>query len=207
MKNMETEFKWDANAPRAFARMLRAVKAAACVEDVRMQHIRDVYLDHAGRTFEDNKIAFRVRCVDGRFEATFKSRTEIVGGKAVRREETLPLPGVKNIAQALALLNRKKNWQGVNVAGLGQRFEIRNRRQARVVFFDGAEFELAFDTCDILVCGRMVKMKEIELELKRGAAEKLDALAALLSRESGLSVMKCSKVKTACALLALWGTK
>lgn len=207
MKNMETEFKWDANAPRAFARLLRAVKASARVEDVRRLHIRDVYLDHADRSFEDNKIAFRVRCVNGTFEATFKTRTEIVNGKAVRREETLPLPGATNIAQAMALLNRKQTWHGLNVAGLVKRFEIRNRRQARNVFFDGAAFELAFDTCDILVCGRVVKMKEIELELKCGAAEKLDALAALLSRESGLPAMKCSKVKTACALLVLWGNK
>lgn len=207
MKNMETEFKWDANTPRAFSRMLGAACAAARVEEPQKLDIRDIYLDSAGLSFEARQIAFRVRETDGKFEATFKTRTEIVDGKAVRREETLPLPEVKNITEALAFLNHKKTWEGLEVAALKKRFEIRNRRRTHAVFFDGAEFELAFDTCDILVCGRVVKMKEIELELKRGAAEKLDALATLLSRASGLAAMKCSKVKTACALLALWGDK
>lgn len=208
MKNMETEFKWDANTPRAFARMLRAAgRVAARVASSEKLHIRDVYLDHADLSFEAQKIAFRVRDTDGAFEVTFKTRTEIIHGKAVRREETLSLPGVTNLTQALAFLNHKKIWKGVDVAGLSVRFEIRNRRQTRAVFFDGAEFELAFDSCEILVCGRTLKMKEIELELKRGPAEKMDALSAFLSRESGLEAMRCSKVKTAGALLGLWGKK
>lgn len=208
MKNMETEFKWDANTPRAFARMLVAAeRVAARVAAPEKLHLRDVYLDHADLSFEAQKIAFRVRNTDGAFEATFKTRTEIINGKAVRREETLPLPGVTNLTQALTFLNHKKIWKGIDVAGLSPRFEIRNRRQTRAVFFDGAEFELAFDSCEILVCGRTLKMKEIELELKRGAAEKLDALSTLLSRESGLEAMRFSKVKTACALLELWGKK
>lgn len=206
MKNMETEFKWDANTPRAFARMLVvAERVAARVAAPEKLHLRDVYLDHADLFFESQKIAFRVRNTDGAFEATFKTRTEIINGKAVRREETLPLPGVKNLSAALAFLNRKKSWKGLHVAGLSVRFEIRNRRLVRPVFFDGATLELAFDSCEILVRGRIVKMKEIELELKSGPPEKLDALCARLSRGSGLAAMRFSKVKTAVSLLSLWG--
>lgn len=205
---METEFKWDANVPRAFARMLRAAMSSADkISPCRNLKIKDVYLDHSDRSFEAQKIAFRVRNTDGCFEATFKTRTRIIDGKAVRLEETLHLSGVTNLTQALAFLNHKKIWKGVDVTNLSPRFEIRNHRQTRAVFFDGAEFELAFDSCEILVCGRTLKMKEIELELKRGAAKKLDALSALLSRASGLDVMRCSKVKTACSLLELWGKK
>lgn len=205
MKNIETEFKWDGNVPRAFARMLRAVFAAAeKTSDPKKLKIIDIYLDHADGRFEKEKLAFRVRSTDGHFEATFKTRTEIVNGRAVRREETLPLAGVKNLTEALSYLTRKKKWKGLEVANLRPLFEIRNNRQIYGVFFNGAELELAFDTCEILVCGRTLKMKEIELELKHGPAEKLDALCALLSRESGLKPMRCSKVKTACALMALW---
>lgn len=39
-------------------------------------------------------------------------------------------------------------------------------------FYDGAKAELALDDCEILVVGRRVCMKEIELELKQGSAEK-----------------------------------
>lgn len=207
MKNLETEFKWDANVSRAFSRMYQAVQASARADEPQTLIIRDIYLDHADSSFEARQIAFRVRSVNGAFEATFKTRTEIVNGKAVRREETLPLPGVKNSAQAVACLSRKKIWRGLDLSGLVKRFEIRNRRRAQRVYFKGAEFELAFDTCGILVCGRTVKMKEIELELKRGAAEKLDELVLLLSRASGLKAMRCSKVKTACALAKLWEGK
>lgn len=208
MKNMETEFKWDGNVPRAFVRMLRAANASADkISPCQNLKIKDIYLDHADRSFEAQKIAFRVRSTDGAFEATFKTRTEIIDGKAVRREETLPLSGVTNLTQALEFLKCKKTWKGLCVSGLSPRFEIRNRRQTRAVFFDGAEFELAFDSCEISVCGRALKMKEIELELKRGTAEKLDALCALLSRASGLKAMRFSKVKTACALADLWGKK
>lgn len=207
MKNMETEFKWDANVPRAFARMLRVAESLAELSFPERLHIRDVYLDHINGAFEKEKLAFRVRNTDGKFEATFKTRTETVNGKAVRREETLPLSNIKNLKEALAFLDRKKTWHGLNVADLRARFEIRNRRLVRRVFFDGAEFELSFDSCGILVRGRTLNMKEIELELKRGAPEKLDAFADILSRESGLKPMRCSKVKTACALTALWGDK
>lgn len=208
MKNIETEFKWDANVPRAFVRMLRAANLSADkISTCQNLKIKDVYLDHADRSFETQKIAFRVRNTDGAFEATFKTRTEIINGKAVRREETLPLSGVTNLTQAIAFLNHKKIWKGIAVAGLSPRFEIRNRRQARKVFFDGAEFELAFDSCEILVCGRTLKMKEIELELKCGTAEQLDALCGILSAKSGLKPMLFSKVKTACGLAALWEKK
>ena len=199
MKNMETEFKWDANVPRAFARMLRAVNVSADkISSCQNLKIKDVYLDRDDGSLESKKISF---------EATFKTRTETTNGKAVRREETLPLAKIKNLTQALEFLNHKKSWKGLDVSGLSPRFEIRNLRQSRRVFWGGAEFELSFDMCEISVCGRMLKMKEIELELKHGAAEKLDALCALLSRESGLKPMRCSKVKTACALLGLWGNK
>lgn len=205
MKNMETEFKWDANTPRAFSRMLQAAETSARVAVSHRLNIRDIYLDQADLSFESRKIAFRVRNTDGQFEATFKTRTEIINGKAVRQEETLPLTGVRNIAQALNVLNHKKTWQNLPVAGLIKRFEIRNHRQALTIFFDGAEFELAFDTCEILVCGRTLKMKEIELELKHGTSKQIDALVQLLSQKSGLQPMRFSKVKTASALLDLWG--
>lgn len=207
MKNLETEFKWDANLPRAFARMRSAVRRAAQTSAPKNLHITDVYLDHTNGAFEKQKIAFRVRNTDGNFEATFKTRTETVNGKAVRREETLPLPGVTNLADALNFLERKKTWKGLNTAGLKMQFEIRNRRQTLAVFFENAEMELAFDSCAILVCGRRVLMKEIELELKRGTAKKLDELAQLLSQKSGLMAAGVSKVQTACALAALWEGK
>lgn len=207
MKHLETEFKWDANTPRAFAHMLRTVRQNIAEkflpEPIRLR-IEDVYLDAADGSFAELKIAFRVRCCDGKWEATFKTRTEIKNGKAVRREETLPLPTAKNLKDALRLLNDKKHWQGLNLCGLIPLFTIRNRREIRLIPLAHGTAELAFDTCTLLVAGRQTKMKEIELELKQGRTEELETLAQRLTQRSGLSYVRVSKVKTAMGLLKLW---
>lgn len=208
MNNIETEFKWDANSPRAFVRMLAAVRRAAGKEHVsapRNLAIEDVYLERPDGEFEKRLIAFRVRNADGKWEATFKTRTEVKNGKAVRREETLPLADVKNLTDALNFLNAKKRWKGLDVTHLRPVFSIRNRRRISDVFYDGAKAELALDDCEIWVAGRRVLMKEIELELKQGPAEKTERLAREMTRGSGLGYARVSKVKTAAALLALWG--
>ncbi len=205
MKNMETEFKWEANAPRAFAKMLAAARKNARVSTPEKLQITDVYLASQDGSFEKEQIAFRVRNYSGKWEATFKTRTEIKNGKAVRREETLPLVGVRTVSDALTFLNAKKRWKGLCVANLKPIFQIRNKRQIWCVAVKGAEGELSFDDCQIGVCGRQVLMKEIELEAKRGSTKKLEELAAVLTQQSGLNAARVSKVKTAAALLKLWG--
>ncbi len=210
MEHLETEFKWDANLPRAFARMraavCRTVPKGRLLAPVHLV-IRDVYLDTEEGDFCRQKIAFRVRCTDGKWEATFKTRSEIINGKAVRREETLPLPDAKNLTDALQLLNAKKNWKGLCVARLNPLFEIRNRRQTINVFYGEAQAEMAFDKFEIRVAGRRVLMKEVELEHKQGPAADTEKLAQELTRSSGLCYAKISKVKTAVELSKLWGGK
>ena len=197
MPNIETEFKWDANSPRAFFKVLSAVRQvpAARLAKPRALHICDTYLDTPNHFFEQNKIAFRVRNTDGKWEATFKTRTEVKNGRAVRREETLPMPRVK------------KEWGKLPLTELKPLFSLRNKRTSYDVLYNGAEAELSLDNFVIYVCGRRVLMKEAELELKQGAPEKLDELARQITRFSGLAYARVSKVKTATALLALWGEK
>lgn len=206
--SMEIEFKWNANVPRAFHKMQRAVfSACASVLSVQNWKITDVYLDTSARDFETQKIAFRVRGANQTWEATFKTRTEIVNGKAVRREETLQMPGVKSLAQALEFLRRKKTWKGLFVDNLQPLFVLKNQRQTQAITWRHMQAELAFDTCEILVCGRRVHFKEIELEHKKGAAKNFEELAGQLTRASGLKEAQISKVKTALALRTLWSEK
>jgi len=209
MKNLEIEYKWEANAPRAFAEMLKAVKNLKIVRLSRPQKLSicDVYLDHPDYSFEREELAFRVRNTGTQWEATFKTRTEIVDGRAMRREETLPLPGVKNAPEALEKLNQKKHWCGLNVTQLVPLFEIHNQRTIYQLTWRKNQAELALDNCMVHVCGRKVCFKEIELELKKGSAEQLTLLAEELSGESGLAAAKISKVKTAVMLRELWSEK
>ena len=204
----EIEFKWEANSPRAFWQMkcaLNQTGAKICAAE--NWRITDVYVDTPAHDFEKQKIAFRVRNANGKWEATFKTRTEIVHGKAVRREETLALPGIKNLSQALEKLHRKKSWLGLPTENLIPLFTLKNHRRTCLISDGKMQAELAFDSCGIDVCGRHVFFKEIELEHKKGPAEIFEKLAAHLTQISGLKQAKISKVKTALSLRALWGKK
>lgn len=204
MKNFETEFKWDASAPFSFARMLGAVRKVADKQSISAPdylQIKDVYLDAPDGRLQKEKIALRVRNTNGTFEITYKTRTEVVNGKAVRREETLPLPNVKKLSGALHFLKEKKEWEGIFLADLLPLFSISNRRVVRLVKWQGSVLELSFDTCFIRAGKKQAKLKEIELEIKTGPTEKLEECATQIMAKSGLSFSVKSKVKTATALL------
>lgn len=204
----EIEFKWDANIPRAFWKMHRALQQiGAHVSSPKAWQISDVYLDTLARDFEKQKIAFRVRHFSQHWEATFKTRTEIVHGKAVRREETCALSDVKNLAQALEFLHCKKKWKGLALQNLCPLFTLKNRRKTYLIFYQKVKAELALDTCEILVCGRRVGFKEIELEYKSGVREDFEKLGAQLTQQSQLKRAQISKVKTALLLRKMWGKK
>ena len=161
-------------------------------------------MDHADERFAKEKIAFRVRQINKKWEATFKTRSEIKNGKAVRREETLALPNVKNLAQALAFLQHKKTWQKLDVRDLQKRFVLKNRRQAFGLIYKKCTAELALDNFAVFVCGREVRMKEIELELKGGRTQDFEELASHFTKKSGLAFSTISKVRTAETLRKLW---
>ena len=204
MKNFETEFKWDASAPFSFARMLGAVRKVADKQSVSAPdylQIKDVYLDAPDGRLQKEKIALRVRNTNGTFEITYKTRTEVENGKAVRREETLSLPHVKNLSGALHFLKEKKAWEGILLTDLLPLFSISNRRVVRLIKWQGSVAELSFDTCLIRAAKQQANLKEIELELKTGSTEKLEELATQIMAKSGLPFSVKSKVKTAAALL------
>ncbi len=204
----EIEFKWEANSPRDFFKIRNSLKQiGAHVSSPQWWRICDEYVDTPERNFEKKKIAFRVRCINQRWEATFKTRTEIVRGRAVRREETCSLPGVKNTAQALEFLHRRKNWKGLNLQNLFPLFTLKNYRQTYRISWHNTQAELALDTCEILVCGRRVFFKEVELEYKSGLRKKFEELGAKLTQHSGLARARISKVKTALLLRNMWGEK
>lgn len=207
MKNLETEFKWDAHTPRALTRAREIFGTLGKLSLPNRLEICDTYLDHADERFAKEKIAFRVRRVNGKWEATFKTRSEIKNGKAVRREETLPLPKVKTVAQALAFLQRKKMWKNLDVRDLQKRFTLKNRRRAFNLVYKKCVAELALDNFAISVCGREVKMKEIELECKRGNAHDFEELAARFTAQSKFAFSTVSKVRTAETLRKLWSEK
>ncbi len=204
MKHLEIECKWDGNTLRAFSRAKNFLKQIGANVVFQKLRIKDTYLDYTNGDLAAQKIALRVRNTDGKWEATFKTRSEIKNGKAVRREENLPLPHAKNLTQALTLLAQKKKWCGVNVEHLKPKFALANKRTIYVFDYDGATLEMALDDVTMYVLGRHVKLKEIEVELKRGNVEKLEKFATAFTRETKLKQATISKVKTAETLLKFW---
>ena len=138
---------------------------------------------------------------NGRFEATAKSQTKMVDGKAVRKEETLPLPAAANITQALKMLQGKGAWLGFPVEKLEIVFTITNHRRIYNLTDMNAVYELAFDDCILSACGRRKELKEIELELKAGDEKIFSSFAGVLKQKSGLNAPEKSKVESARALL------
>ncbi len=204
MKNLETEFKWNAQTPYAFLKMLAAIKTIPgkkTLSSAKRLRITDVYADHADHRFERDKIAFRIRHYQDTWEATFKTRTELVNGKAVRREETQPLIKVKNLRQAFSSLSKQKTWKKLSLINLQPLFTIKNKRVLRQLTLPKLQAELSFDSCQIAVGEKRVFFKEIELEFKGGCQKSFDELAGYLSKKSGLKKSVCSKVKTAVSLL------
>ena len=202
MKNVEIEYKLDANTPRAFEKVRRFLKSFVHVAGTDL-HIQDVYLDHANNDLSKQKIALRLRNTDGKWEATFKTRTEIKQGKAVRREETLPLVHAHNLPQALAQLGAKRTWKGLRVTELIPRFVIKNKRTIYDVIYQKSKLEISLDRVTILAAGRQLKMKEIEIELKAGLPVMLDQFVQVLMQHTKLKRTINSKVKTAQCLLDL----
>ncbi len=204
MKHLEIECKWDANTPRAFSRaqdFLRGINPKITSKQLK---IKDTYLDHATGDLATQKIALRVRNTSSKWEATFKTRSEIKNGKATRREENLPLPRVKNLTQALQFLAKQKKWYGVDVTGLEVKFTLANKRTVYGLNYDGSTLEMALDDVTLFVVGRQVKFKEIEVELKRGKSEGLDKFCRAFSQQTKLKRAHISKVKTAETFLKFW---
>ena len=197
MRNLEIECKLDANTPRAFWRARQFLKKLNPQLAPENLCIQDNYLDDSARNLAARKIALRVRNTDGRWETTFKTRTEIKNGKAVRREETLPLPQVRNLAQALETLNQKKKWKSIKLTGLTVQFSILNKRTVFSMDYEGASLEIALDDFKICAQRKQLKKKEIEIELKQGNAQQLDRFVKIFKQQTLLQTAKISKVKTA----------
>ncbi len=201
---MEIEYKWDGNTPRAFARAQQFLAQLDRAVLPKYLKIKDVYLDHATGDLSAQKIALRVRNTDGKWEATYKTRTEIKSGKAVRREETKKLSGAKNLTQALRKLAQQRKWGELDVTGLEVKFALVNKRTLYVFNYDGAKLEMALDDVRLHVLGRRVAFKEIEVELKKGTSQVLDQFAFVFSQRTHLKKAKISKVKTAETFLKFW---
>lgn len=75
---IECEFKWKARSTEDFFRMLGVIKKYFTGHITGPVNIlnQDAYLDTPQQLWSAHKTALRIRCANGRFEATAKSQTK-----------------------------------------------------------------------------------------------------------------------------------
>lgn len=202
MANVEKEVKWDGSSKGAFVSFVRAL-AEVCgpLEKPKNLSITDRYLDDDSGSFSSQKIALRIRRTGAEYEATLKTRTQLVNGVARREEYTLALPDARSFSGALKELAAHKHWHGLNVENLQVRFTLRNCRRTYAVRFAACLCEAALDRYVISARSKTLKQREIELELKSGPEEDFLKLTEELSSRCALARAQISKVASAEKLL------
>lgn len=186
---METELKFQVPPERRAA--LRQAVATASARTTRLQA---VYADTADQRLAAAGLALRLRKEGRRWVQTLKGRAEGAGGLMQRLEHEVPLPGLAGAAEPvldparhaatpvgdrlLALL--------ADGAPLLPVYRTDVRRVHRVITHAGARIELAYDRGRISAGDRVLAVDELELELVRGPASALPALAARWAARFGL---------------------
>lgn len=202
MNHVEKEFKWAVQNIADFETFLTALRRVVKEPLAEQQLlIIDSYLDNPAAALAAQKVALRIRQVGESFEATMKTRTQIQGGMACRKELTMALSSATDFPSALQELQSIKTWEGIGLENLAVKFQIKNCRRAYAFTYEDALCEAALDEYLILAGGKEKLCREIELELKSGAEQSLQKLITTLTQQSGLAPAKVSKVATAEKLL------
>jgi len=185
-QEIELKFRLGAGA----AARLAAHPALAGEDSV--QSLRSVYFDTPDQALRRAGWGLRVRATGRGFVQTLKGQT---GGDVLNRAEwETPVPSealdwraVKTTPAAALLKGRRRD--------LSPRFASTVRRRARLVAFEGAVIEAAYDEGELSAGGRVEPLRELELELKDGPPQALFALARRLSADIALVPLFESKAE------------
>ena len=166
-------------------------------EGYRMLEMASVYYDTPERSLRTRGWTLRLRQENQRVVATCKTpgpgraRMEYEA-EACSMEEAVPLLIAQGAPEELADFAQR----GLEMV-CGARF---TRRAANLAFADGTVCELAGDVGDLLGGANMEVLCEVELELKSGEAETVEAFAEELTERFGLREEPRSKYARAYAL-------
>ncbi len=201
--SVELEFKWAVERPSEEAAFLRAVEACggSAGRPARVTN-RDYYFDTPDGSLQSASATARIRVAGKKAELHVKTSSRLKGGLARRKEFVAALPGAKTPATALEAAKRFLP-PGIEMRGEPRFiFRIVNRRVARCISFPGGlAAEAVFDNIKIYAAGRIICMREIELELLKGSARRFESICRRLTETGGLRPAVMSKVATARAAL------
>lgn len=201
MREVELKLLLDEAGERAARRRLRELAP----EGARLRSVRltSVYLDTPDRALSRLGAAVRLRKEGRRWTQTVKHGRRMQSGLSSPVEDEAPAPGgrfsLDRVAEADARAALEAALAGRAPAPV---FETRIRRTLLTLERDGAEIEIALDVGEIAAADRREPLRELELELKRGAPAALYRLTAEVAPPGALRFSRRSKAERGYAVAA-----
>lgn len=166
-------------------------------EGYRLYEMATVYYDTPSKAFSRLKWTLRLRQENERLVVTLKTPAD--GG--ARREFECPASSVQAAVGALLEQGAPQALTGMLEEGIAPVCAAQfTRRAAALAFADGTVCELAGDIGALAGGSRQEELCEVELELKQGSAETVQAFAGELAERFGLQEEPRSKFHRAAAL-------
>ncbi len=202
IEHVELELKYRIADPAAAARLaaIRSLGAFRAVGRARQVQVEDRYLDTADLALGHAGYAVRLRRGPSMTVISVKSTTP--AATALHRREELEGPAGLSLdphswppsaARSLVL-------EHAGEAPLMELVTVRQLRRTRTLADESSEVELSLDEVAVVTGGRVVdRFLELEVELRRGPATALDALAAVLAADADLAPETASKLERALA--------
>ena len=174
------------------------------------QNMRNQYFDTPSRDLDASRMALRLRQFDSTIIQTVKTAGQGSGGLYRRGEWEWQLSSAQLDIAALKALAHAESERHPDLACLSSNAILDNlnpvyttdfmRHAWQVTLDDGSQIEVALDQGNIHAGTRTLPIRELELELKRGQASALWALAYTLSEHITLRPANASKAQRAVAL-------
>lgn len=202
----EIELKLEGD-PDVLAKLRKSRSLAALgTSRARSATIETVYYDSKERDLAEQHIALRVRRNGKRIEQTVKHAPLPNGGIADRIELTAPLDSPEpNLKRIEDIRLRQRIAKSTKNGGLSPICRTHVKRVTRRVKLPGGgEAELAFDVGEIAAANGDARLpiSELELELRKGKARELVALARRLAEEFPIRLAMRTKPDRGFALSA-----
>ena len=204
MSEIEIKFVTKSDAIDAFKHQILPLLEAqgASISAPVEKRLQNDYYDTPEHLFEKQKIGFRVRGADGKYEQTVKTNGKVTGGLHERAEYNIPL--LQNEPD-LTLFDAEiwpENWSSEDInAKLTRQFSTHFTRTAFIVTIDKSKIELVFDAGEALTDKASSPIQEIELELIEGQVHALFVLATLMLGHIPMRLSDVSKAARGYQLL------
>ena len=200
-RKLEVELKYEVAGSGSADRFLVETELGPFRPSGRVSSVQleDRYIDSADWALARAGFAARLRRTSHGTQICLKTHAPAAGGRLHRREEVEgPADPTQRPASWPASQARSVILELCGDAPLIELLTLRQLRRVRRFESDGTRVELSIDEVTVESADReMDHFEELEVELKKGSEQPLEALADLLDREDGLRCVTRSKLDRA----------